>query len=119
MRPLGIPLDVMRQYFAHVVAKSRATRGSNGSARHAVAKGLTSRKVARGDFSARTIARPTNPHKSNALQRAKTLSSKRIFAPADVLAVEIFDRLWKPAISSNGLPISIAPLRQRTLVGSP
>jgi hypothetical protein len=80
-------------------------------------------KVARGDFSARTIARPTNPpkkdNKSNALQRAKTLSSKRIFAPADVLAVEIFDRLWKPAISSNGLPISIAPLRQRTLVGSP
>src|SRR5262249_54659156 len=66
---------------------------------------------------------PTNPLKKasnfNALQRAKTLSSKRIFAPADVLAVEIFDRPWKPAISSNGLPISIAPLRQRTLVGSP
>src|SRR5262249_32564743 len=34
----------MRQYFAHVVAKSRATRGSNGSARHAVAKGLTTSK---------------------------------------------------------------------------
>src|SRR5262245_7952519 len=80
-------------------------------------------KVARGDFSSPTIARPTNPpkkdNKSNALQRAKTLASKRIFAPADVLAVEIFDRPWKPAISSNGLPISIAPLRQRTLVGSP
>jgi hypothetical protein len=80
-------------------------------------------KVARGDFSARTVARPTDPpkkdNKSNALQRAKTLSSKRIFAPAFVLAVEIFDHPWKPAISSNGLPISIAPLRPRTLVGSP
>src|SRR5262249_27067500 len=46
-------------------------------------------KVARGDFSTRTIARPTNPpkrdNKFKALQRAKTLSSNRIFGPADVL----------------------------------
>jgi hypothetical protein len=77
-------------------------------------------KVARGDFSTRTIARPTNPQKKdkkfNALQRAKMLSSRRIFAPADVLAVELLDRAWKPGISSGGVVVEIGRLRARVLV---
>jgi hypothetical protein len=77
-------------------------------------------KVARGDFSARTIARPTNPTKKerkfNTLQRAKTLSSHGILAPADVLAVEVFDRTWKPAVSSDGIAIEVSRLRARALV---
>src|SRR5215510_7295181 len=55
-------------------------------------------------------------NKINALQRAKILSNRRIFAPADVLAVEVFDRAWTPAISSGGVPIEIGRLRPRTLV---
>ena len=77
-------------------------------------------KVARGDFSVRTIARPTNPPKKerkfNTLQRAKTPSSHRILAPADVLAVEVFDRTWKPAVSSGGIAIEVSRLRARALV---
>jgi len=46
------------------------------------------------------------------------LSNRRIFAPADVLAVEVFDRAWTPAISSGGVPIEIGRLRQRALVAS-
>jgi hypothetical protein len=77
-------------------------------------------KVARGDFSTRTIALPTTPlkidNKFKALQRAKTLSSIHILAPADVLAVEIFQRAWNPAVSSGGIPIEIGRLRTRALV---
>jgi hypothetical protein len=77
-------------------------------------------KVARGDFSTRTIARPTNPPKKDnkfkALQWAKSLSSHRIFGPADVLAVEMFDRTWKSGISSGGVAVEIGRLRARALV---
>jgi hypothetical protein len=77
-------------------------------------------KVARGDFSTRTIARPTNPSKKDnkfkALQWAKSLSSHRIFGPADVLAVEMFDRTWKSGISSGGVAVEIGRLRARALV---
>jgi hypothetical protein len=64
-----------------------------------------------------------DPHKkankSNALQRAKTLSSTRILAPADVLAVEVWGgRKWRPAITSGGVPIEIGHLRERALVSS-
>jgi len=57
-------------------------------------------------------------NKFKALQRAKTLSSHRIFGPAHVLAVEVFDRVWQPAISSDGVPVEIGRLRKRTLVPS-
>src|SRR6266446_1687285 len=76
-------------------------------------------KVARGDFSTRTIARPTNPPKKDnkfkALQRAKSLSSHSILAPERVLAVELFDRSWKPGISSGGVAVEIgrASCRER------
>jgi hypothetical protein len=66
---------------------------------------------------------PSNPtkkvNKLKALQRAKTLSSYRIVAPADVLAVEVIDRTWKTAVSSGGVPIEIGRLRPRALVGAP
>jgi hypothetical protein len=58
----------------------------------------------------------TREIESNALQRAKTLSSRRILAPADVLAVEVFDRKWEPAVSSGGVAIEVARLRARALV---
>src|SRR5262245_30653877 len=79
-------------------------------------------KVARGDFSTRTIARPTNPPKKDnkfkALQRAKSLSSHRILAPERVPAVELFDRSWKPGISSGGVAVEIGRLRARAGGGS-
>jgi hypothetical protein len=52
------------------------------------------------------------------LQRAKTLSSHRILAPAHVLAVE-FDSPWQQAISSGGVAIEIGRLRKCALVGQP
>jgi hypothetical protein len=77
-------------------------------------------KVARGDFSIRTIARPTNPPKKDnkfkALQWAKSLSSYRILAPERVLAVELFDRSWKSGISSGGVAVEVGRLRARALV---
>jgi hypothetical protein len=77
-------------------------------------------KVARGDFSTRTIARPTNPPKKDnkfkALQWAKSLSSHRILAPERVLAVELFDRSWKSGISSGGVAVEVGRLRARALV---
>src|SRR5262245_15692234 len=77
-------------------------------------------KVARGDFSTRTIARPTNPPKKDnkfkALQRAKSLSSHRIFGPADVLDAEVFNRHWQPAASSGGVMLQVSRVRARALV---
>jgi hypothetical protein len=77
-------------------------------------------KVARGDFSTRTIARPTVPLKKDkkfkALQWAKSLSSHRILAPAHVLGVEVFSRTWQPAISSGGVAVEVGRLRTRALV---
>lgn len=67
------------------------------------------------DTGAPSFLRKKN-NKNKALQRAKTLSSRRIYASADVLAVELFDRPWKPAVSSGGVPIEIGRLRQRALV---
>jgi hypothetical protein len=77
--------------------------------------------VARGDFSTRTIARSTNPPKkhsqSKALLRAKTLSSTRILAPADVIDAEVWGgREWQPAISSGGVAVEVGRLRARALV---
>jgi len=77
-------------------------------------------RVARGDFSARTIARPTNPpkkrNKFKALQRAKSLSSYPILAPARVLAIEVFARSWQEATSSAGIAIQVSRIRPRALV---
>jgi endogenous inhibitor of DNA gyrase (YacG/DUF329 family) len=71
-------------------------------------------------FLGRDTRAPANPPKKDnkfkALQRAKTLSSHRIFGPADVLAVELFDRNWKPGISSGGVAVEIGRLRVRALV---
>ena len=77
-------------------------------------------KVARGDFSTRTSARPTNllkrGNKFKALQRAKTLSSNRIFGPADVLDAEVFNRHWQPTASSGGVMLQVSRVRARALV---
>jgi predicted nucleic acid-binding Zn ribbon protein len=62
--------------------------------------------------------RRKNNNDSNALQRAKTLSSRGIFGPVHVLAVEVFDRTWKPTISSSGVPVEVGRLRARALVAS-
>jgi hypothetical protein len=78
-------------------------------------------KVARGDFSTRTIARPTNPPKKDnkfkALQWAKSLSSHRILAPEHVLALEVFGgRVWQHATSSDDVVVEIGRIRMRALV---
>jgi hypothetical protein len=62
-----------------------------------------------------TAKRRKNNNDSNALQRAKTLSSRGIFGPVHVLAVEVFDRTWKPTISSSGVPVEVGRLRERAL----
>jgi hypothetical protein len=54
--------------------------------------------------------------KLKAPQRAKTLSSHRILAPAAVLAVEVFDRAWTPAVSSGGVAVEVGRPRARALV---
>jgi hypothetical protein len=101
----------------------RRMRGQRYCSRRCRQKANYAAKVARGDFSTRTTALPSSPLKKkidfNALQRAKTLSSHRILAPAHVLAAEVFDRSWQSATSSDGVAIEIGRLRKRALVGQP
>ena len=67
----------------------RQMRGQRYCSRRCRQKANYAAKVARGDFSTHTTALPTPPEKNKnklkVLQRAKTLSSPRIFGPADVL----------------------------------
>src|SRR5262245_10956717 len=88
-------------------------------------RGHYARSVRKGDFSRPLMtdtALGTIPlekrNKFKALQRAKSLSSHRILAPARVLAVEVFDRVWQGATSSGGIAIEISRVRQRALVGT-
>jgi hypothetical protein len=60
--------------------------------------------------------RAIESNKINALQRAKTLSTHRIIAPAAVLDAEVLDRSWQPAVSSDGVTIETSRLRARALV---
>jgi hypothetical protein len=124
-RTKSIPLKASRQD-APVICPvcerrvDRRMRGQRYCSRRCRQKANYAEKVARGDFSTRTLALPTTPHKkankSNALQGAKMLSSTRILAPAHVLAVEVFERHWQPAISSGGVAVQIGRLRERALV---
>jgi hypothetical protein len=43
-------------------------------------------------------------------------SSVRILGPAAVLASELFDRVWQPVVSSDGVASEVSRLRRRTLV---
>lgn len=76
------------------------------------------RKAFLGGDTGAPAKRRKNNNESNALERAKTLSSRRIFGPADVLAVEVFGRTWKSTISSSGVPVEIGRWRARALVAS-
>src|SRR5262249_56690977 len=75
--------------------------------------GHYAQKVRRGDFStpkwSDTALGTTllqKDSKYNALQRAKTLSSHRVLAPAHVLACEVFGgRSWRHATSSGGVAV--------------
>jgi hypothetical protein len=60
---------------------------------------------------------PKNENTFKALQWAKSRSSNRIFGPAQVLAVEVFERPWQQATSSGGVAIQVGRLRERALVG--
>jgi hypothetical protein len=100
---------------------ARRMRGQRYCSKRCRQKANYAKKVARGDFSTRTIARPTSPlkkqRKLNALQGAKTRSTARIVGPADVLAVEVFGgRTWQPAMSSDGVAVEVSRLRSRALV---
>ena len=79
----------------------RQMRGQRYCSRRCRQRANYAAKVARGDFSTHTTALPTPPEKNNntlkVLQRAKTLSSPRIFGPADVLDAEVFNRHWQLA----------------------
>jgi hypothetical protein len=97
----------------------RQMRGQRYCSRRCRQRANYAAKVARGDFSTHTTALPTthekNKNKLKDLRRAKTLSSHRILAPAQVLAVEL-DRPRQQAISSGGVAIEIGRLRHRALV---
>jgi hypothetical protein len=41
----------------------------------------------------------------------------RIVGPAHVLQVELFDRAWQAAVSSDGVALEVGKLRQRALIG--
>src|SRR5215469_12965098 len=78
-------------------------------------RGHYARSVRKGDFSRPLMtdtALGTIPlekrNKFKALQGAKSLSSHRILAPARVLAVEVFDRVWQGSTSSGGIAIEIS-----------
>jgi hypothetical protein len=98
----------------------RQMRGQRYCSRRCRQRANYAAKVARGDFSTHTTALPTPPEKNKnklkVLQRVKTLSSHRILAPERVLAVELFDRSWKPGISSGGVAVEVGRLRARALV---
>ena len=57
-----------------------------------------------------------NKNKFKVLQRAKTLSSYRIFGPADVLDAEVFNRHWQPTTSGGGVVLQVSRVRPRALV---
>src|SRR5262245_43480224 len=84
--------------------------------------GHYAQKVRRGHFStpkwSHTALGTTllqKDSKYNVLQRAKTLSSPHILAPAHVLAEEVLNRPWESATSSAGVAIEIGRLRHRAL----
>jgi hypothetical protein len=86
-------------------------------------RGHYAQKVRRGDFSTPKLSDTAlgttllqKGSKYNALQRAKTLSSPHILAPAHVLAEEVFNRPCESATSSAGVAIEIGRLRHRALV---
>jgi hypothetical protein len=94
-------------------------RGQRYCSKRCRQKANYAKKVDRGDFSTRrTIALPTTPlKKRNKLQRAKTLSSHRILAPEQVLAIEVFGgRVWQHATSRDGVVVDIGRIRGRALV---
>jgi hypothetical protein len=99
----------------------RQMRGQRYCSRGCRQKANYAAKVARGDFSTHTTALPTttakNKNKLKALQRAKTLSSHRVRAPAHVVACEVFGgRDWRHAISTGGVAVGVGHLRSRALV---
>jgi hypothetical protein len=98
----------------------RRDRGQRYCSRRCRQKANYAAKVARGDFSTHTTALPTPPEKNKnkfrVLQRAKTLSSNRIFGPADVLDAEVFNRHWEPTVSSAGVMLQVSRVRARALV---
>jgi hypothetical protein len=97
----------------------RRMRGQRYCSKRCRQKANYAKKVDRGDFSTRrTIALPTTPlKKRNKLQRAKTLSSHRILAPEQVLAIEVFGgRVWQHATSRDGVVVDIGRIRGRALV---
>ena len=60
------------------------------------------RKASLGRDTGAPANRPKKANKLKALQRAKMLSSRRIFGPADVLGVEVWGgHSWEPSISSS------------------
>jgi hypothetical protein len=78
------------------------------------------RKRVRKRFLGRDTGAPTKHQKTSSifktLRRAKIQSSHPIFGPADVLALEMFDRPWKSATSSGGVAVEIGRLRARVLM---
>jgi hypothetical protein len=94
---------------------ARRMRGQRFCSKRCRQKANYAEKVARGDFSTRTIARPTSAGKKhcnlNALEGGKTRSTARIIGPADVLTVEMFGgRSWQRQVSSDGIAIEVARL---------
>ena len=70
-----------------------------------------------------TLSSPQNPIKPGIKTRIEgdrgwRNSPSPIHAPACVLDIEVFDRPWEAATSSDGIEIEVARLRSRALVSS-
>jgi hypothetical protein len=99
-----------------VKRRARQQRFCSTRCRQRTNRALKPSKIAPRYPHSRGATNAPKKHKQfRALPRAKTLSSIRIFGPADVLAVELFDRSWKPGISSGGVAIGVGRLRACSL----
>jgi len=98
-----------------VLRRSRQQRFCSDRCRNREIGRRRVRKASLGRDTGTPANRPKKANKLKALQRAKMLSSRRIFGPADVLAVEVFDRAWRPVVGSGGVAVQVGRLRARVL----
>jgi hypothetical protein len=73
-------------------------------------------QLQKGTQGSRNVVTPLRSADKTGTKNALATNRARIVAPAHVLAVEVFERAWQPAVSSGGVPIEVARLRPRTLV---
>jgi hypothetical protein len=78
-------------------------------------KGLVAGSVTRAE-TPKQIQRPATPQKTNGRGLQTLLRDTRIVGPQDIIEAECFGpHSWQPSVSSDGVKIEVARLRQRAL----